>query len=109
MPNLKVNLGGEGEVPGAINVQGKWVLDADWLSSAAGQSLSELLAAGNQFVIAANTALPFADGSVDAAFTNNVPVDINTWLGPGVQTNEILRILAEGGIWINNGVVVPTP
>lgn len=104
-----LNLGGEGEVPGVINVQGPWVNAPDWASSASGQSISELQALGNQFVIADNTALPFADNSVDVVITNNVPIDGNTWLGPGVQTGEILRILAEDGIWINNGIVMPLP
>ena len=76
---------------------------------ASGQSLFELQAVGNQFVIADNTALPFADGSVDTVITNSVPIDVDTWLAPGVQTSEVLRILAEDGIWINNGVVVPLP
>ena len=102
-------MGGEGEVPQAINVQGRWALNADWASSAAGQSLSELRATGIRFVIADNTALPFASGSVDTVITNGVPVDTNTWLGPGVRSSEIGRILAEGGTWIHNGAVVPLP
>jgi hypothetical protein len=101
-----VNLGGEGEVPGAINVQGPWILDSNWVSSATGQSLGDLQAAGNQFVIVDNTALPFADNSVDTVITNNVPIDTDTWLGPSAQSSEINRILAPGGTWINNGVVV---
>jgi len=99
-----VNLGGEGEVAGAINVQGPWALDSSWASSASGQSLSELQAAGNQFVIANNTALPFADGSVSTVITNSVPINTTTWLGEGVQTSEIARILQTGGTWINNGI-----
>jgi hypothetical protein len=108
-PNVIVNLGGEGEVPDAINLQGSWALDPSWASSASGQSLSQLQSAGNQFVVADNTALPFADNSVSTVITNNVPIDTNTWLGPGIQSGEIWRILAPGGTWINNGVVVPFP
>jgi RHS repeat-associated protein len=107
--DLVVNLGGEGEVPEAINVQGPWALENDWAASASGQSLSQLQAAGNQFVVANNTALPFADGSVNTVITNNVPIEVNTWLGPGAQSSEIWRILAPGGTWINNGMVVPLP
>lgn len=104
-----INIGGEGEVPGAINVQIPSIFEEGWASSASGQSLSELQAAGNQFVVADNTALPFAGSSVDTVITNNVPIDITTWQGSGVQSSEIIRILAEGGTWINNGAVVPLP
>lgn len=104
-----VNLGGEGEVAGALNVQGEWILDAAWQSSRGGKSLSELQAAGHDFVVAENTALPFANQSVDKVITNSVPIDHSTWLGPGVQSSEVWRILKEGGTWINNGKVVPRP
>ena len=102
-----VNLGGEGEAAGALNVQGKWVLDEGWRASRAGQSLSELQAAGNKFVVADNTALPFANKSVDRVITNSVPIDRTTFLGPGVQSSEVWRILKADGLWINNGKVVP--
>jgi RHS repeat-associated protein len=102
-----VNLGGEGEVSGALNVQGKWVLDEGWRASRAGQSLPELQAAGHEFAVADNTALPFANQSVDRVITNSVPIDKTTFLGPGVQSSEAWRILRTDGLWINNGKVVP--
>jgi RHS repeat-associated protein len=108
-PGVILNLGGEGEVAGAINFQGKWVLDPAWRSSANGQTLRELQAAGNQFVVGSNTAVPFQTGSVPTVITNSVPIDTTTWLGPGVQSSEVWRILAPNGKWINNGVVVPRP
>jgi RHS repeat-associated protein len=104
---IAVNLGGEGEVAGAINVQGPWALDLNFASSRTGQSLAELQAGGNQFVVASNTSLPFADQSVSTVITNNTPIDVNTWLGPGVQSSEVNRILLGDGQWINNGSVVP--
>ena len=70
---IAVNLGGEGEVAGAINVQGPWALDLNFASSRTGQSLAELQAGGNQFVVASNTSLPFADQSVSTVITNNTP------------------------------------
>src|SRR5574338_1546058 len=101
-----VNLGGEGEAAGALNVQGKWVLDEGWRASRAGQSLPELQAAGNKFVVADNFALPFANNSVDRVITNSVPIDRTTFLGPGVQSSEVWRNLKTDGLWINNGQVV---
>jgi hypothetical protein len=105
---IHVNLGGEGEVPGVINQQGSWVLDPNWRSSRLGKTLQELQADGHQFVVCHNTQLVFSTDSVDIVYTNNVPVDIQTFLGPGVQSSEIRRILKSGGKWIHNGQVVFT-
>jgi len=100
----RVNLGGEGEIPGVINQQGPWAKDSSWKSSQQGKTLKELQSEGNQFVISENTRLPFRNNSVDEVITNSVPIDANTWLGPGVQSKEIQRILKPGGTWTNNGV-----
>jgi len=105
---LRVNLGGEGEVPGVINQQGPWVFDPNWTSSRDGKTLAELQADGHVFVFCSNTQLPFADDSVDEVITNNVPIDFNTSLGPGVQSSEIRRILKSGCSWIHNLNVVYT-
>lgn len=51
-------------------------------------------------------ALP--DDSVDVVYTNSVPIDINSLLGPGVQSSEIRRILKPGGVWIRDGVLYYT-
>jgi hypothetical protein len=102
---LRVNLGGEGEVPGVLNQQGPWALDPLWHSSRDGKTLQDLQGEGHQFIIADNTHLPFADGSVDEVLTNSVPIDIVTWLGPGVQSSEIMRILKSGGSWVHDGAV----
>ena len=79
-----VNLGGEGEVAGAINQQPANALADGWGTSrtaVAGKSLSELRAAGDSYVVADNTALPFADGSIDQVITNSVPIDTMTPMG----------------------------
>jgi hypothetical protein len=102
----RVNLGGEGEVPGVLNQQGPWVLDPAWRSSRDSKTLGELLAEGHAFVIADNTQLPFADNSMEEVFTNFVPIDQTTQLGPGVQSSEIMRILKPGGRWIREGFIV---
>ena len=107
-PSLRVNLGGEGEVPAVINQQGPWVLNSGWRSSRNGKTLSELLAQGHNFVIADNRSLPFGSDCVDEIITNAVPIDTITHLRPGVQSSEIKRILKPGGNWINNGALVYT-
>jgi RHS repeat-associated protein len=102
---VAVNLGGEGEVPRAINFQGPWITDPAWRSSQTSQTLDALRSAGHRFVIASNDRLPIASSSVNVVYTNSVPLDVATFLGPGVQTSEIIRILAQGGMWIHDGAV----
>jgi len=103
MSKLVVNLGGEGEVPGALNVQGEWVQDPLWRSSRKGETLSALLASNHQFLFITNFGiLPFPDNSVDQVITNDVPVDQTTFLGPGIQSSEVIRILTPGGTWVDN-------
>src|SRR5215831_344283 len=102
---FRINLGGEGEVPGVLNQQGPWVLDPAWRSSRDGKTLQELVADGHQFIICDNLSLPFPADSVDEVFTNSVPVDQTTHLGPGVQSTEIYRILKSGGHWVHDGSI----
>jgi ubiquinone/menaquinone biosynthesis C-methylase UbiE len=64
---------------------------------------------GDPYVVADNTALPFADESVDQVVTNSVPIDVDTPMGPGIQSNEVWRILKPGGQWLHNGIQVPRP
>src|SRR5258707_1839073 len=98
---FRINLGVEGEVPGVLNQQGRWVVRRGWRSNAAGQTFSALIRAGADFLIADNVSLPLPDSSFDEVLTNNLPpVDSVTWLGPTVQTSEIRRILKSGGRWI---------
>jgi hypothetical protein len=95
-----LNLGGEGEVPGAINQQGPWVLtDPRWRSSREGTTFDELLREGHRFLICPNTEIGRSDNSVGTVLTNGVPVDRPSMYGPGVQTSEIKRILKPGGEW----------
>ena len=39
---------------------------------------------------------------MDVVYTNDVPIDVTSWRGPGVQSSEIRRILKLGGIWIKD-------
>jgi hypothetical protein len=105
--SFRVNLGGEGEVPGVLNQQGRWiVLLPGWRSSQRGETFEDLVRAGHDFLIADNLRLLLPDGIVDEVITNNIPpVDSATWLGPTVQSNEIQRILKSGGQWVHNGIV----
>jgi hypothetical protein len=101
---LLLNLGGEGEIPGVLNQQGPSVVEPNWRSSRDGKTLQELVSLGHDFLIAPNDRLPISDNSVDRIYTNGVPIDVTTWLGLGVQTSEIQRILKSGGEWIRDGV-----
>ena len=101
----RINLGGEGEVPGVLNQQPPFALGPSWFSwRHGGKTLRELQAAGIPFIIADNTNLPFADNSMDEVITNSVPIDIDIGFGPGVQSSEIARILKPGGAWLKDTV-----
>jgi hypothetical protein len=104
---FRINLGGEGEVSGVLNQQGRWVvLSPGWRSSRTGETFEELVRAGHDFLIADNMSIPLPDNVADEVITNNIPpVDSVTWLGPTVQSSEIRRILKAGGRWIHNGSV----
>jgi len=102
-----LNLGGEGEEPDVINQQPEWVTSSpQWLQ--VGSHLAPLIAAGEPFLFCRNTDLPFPDGNIDLIISNNVPIDVDTWLGPGVQSSEAQRVLRSGGQWRHNGVIVYT-
>jgi SAM-dependent methyltransferase len=104
---FRINLGGEGEVLGVLNQQGRWViLDPAWRSSRTGRLFADLVSAGLDFVIADNQTLPFPDDFVDDVLTDSVPLDQNGYYGPGVQTSEIKRILKPGCRWVHEGVVL---
>ena len=107
MSPLRVNLGGEGEIPGTINQQPLFALRPSWRSQG-GQTVAELQAAGHVMVIADNRFLPFATDSVDEVITNNVPIDKWTGWGPGAQRSEIYRILKPGGQWFRDNVLEHT-
>jgi hypothetical protein len=105
---LILNLGGEGEIPFAINQQPPFALNPSWRSTTIlnpGKTIGELAAEGHVFVICHNTALGFADNSVDLVYTNNVPIDRITHLGPSPQSSEIQRVLKSSGDWYHDGVL----
>ncbi len=99
---IELNLGGEGEIPGVLNQQGPWALSQHWFRSRDGKTLPEVVAEGHIFLICPNDHLPFPDDSVDRVYTNGVPIDRTTLLGPGVQSAEIKRILKSGGEWYDD-------
>jgi len=61
---------------------------------------------GEPFLFGRNAELPLPDETVDEVYSNSVPIDINTWLGPGVQSSEIRRVLRSGGEWRHDGEFV---
>ncbi len=96
-----VNLGGEGEVADAINVQPARIAGR---SDIAVQNAERVAAKSAQpVVLAAGDELPFATGSVDQVWTNNVPIGTGSgYFGPDFDPNEILRILKPGGTWLGS-------
>jgi ubiquinone/menaquinone biosynthesis C-methylase UbiE len=98
---VRINLGGEGEVPGVLNQQPPFALLPSWRSLSR-KTLAQLRADGHQFIIADNTRLPFPNDWLDEVITNAVPIDRVTAYGPGVQSDEVRRILKSGGRWVNN-------
>jgi hypothetical protein len=101
---LRINLGGEGEIPGVLNQQGPWALLPSWFSAREGKTLRELQADGHRVIICHNTNLPFPDNWFDVVYTNSVPLDTVSRFGPGVQSSEIARILKPGGVWLKDTV-----
>ena len=98
-----VNLAGEGELDDVkINQNLKYILEPDWTSSRYGLRLTQIKAEGHQFVISDNLHLPFQSNTIDQVYAGSIALDSVTFLGPTLQTHEILRILKEGGIFILN-------
>lgn len=98
-----VNLGGEGEVSAAVNQNLPLILAPSWRSARHGLTLRQLQVVGNVFVVSSNEALPFRDGSIDEVLTNSVPIDRSTWLGSGVSSHEVHRIMKPHGRWLHDG------
>ena len=107
MLKFRVNLGGEGEEPDALNQQERRVVQPGWFCSQTGDAFGTMVSNGVEFLLCGNLAITLPDGCVDEAITNSVPIDIVVnWAGPGIQSSEIRRILKSGGIWTDNGVQV---
>jgi hypothetical protein len=102
-----LNLGGDGEETDVINQQPEWSTSPGSRRTIGGR-IDSLVAAGHPFLFCQNANLPFADGGIDFVFSNNVPVDQMTWLGLGIQSSEIQRVLRPGGQWQHNGTIVFT-
>lgn len=83
------------------------ILAPHWRSARDGLPLAELKAQGHQFVVSSNVALPFRSSSIEQVITNNVPIDRPTWMGPGISSNEITRIVSPTGTWLHDGSPQP--
>lgn len=98
---IRVNLGGEGEVARAINVQPARI---GGNVDTAVENAQRVAAQSRQpVVMAEGNRLPFRTGSVDEVWTNNVPVGKGGgYFGPSFDPDEIFRILRPGGSWLGN-------
>lgn len=94
-PILRLNLGGEGEVPGCIQVNLRHVLDAGdrFIASRNGDPIGiKGILKGGPLVICDSDQLPFLPEVFDEIYANGVPIDTHTWLGPGYSSKEICRV-----------------
>ena len=94
-----VNLGGEGEVPGAnvVNVQPAAIHGSTDIAAQTAQDVAQRT--GQQVVMAPGNNLPFSSGSIRNVVANSVPIDTpaQTMFGPSFTSAEIMRIVAPGG------------
>ena len=109
-----VNLGGEGEEPGALNRQPPHMFSPDRGTArdvsdgGAGPDYATVLRRGHDFLLCPNDRLALPDGCVDRVFTNGVPIFPCTFsapvnhLGPVVRFDELERVLKPGGRWFHN-------
>lgn len=59
---FRINLGGEGEIVGILNQQGRWIVSlTGWRSSQSEETFADLVQAGHDFLIADNIGLPLPD------------------------------------------------
>ena len=90
-PRFTVNLGGEGEVSGAVNINHECICEQGWSMSRDGRiGLKEVKKSG-PVVVAESSRLPIADKSVLVVY-HNVPIDRDSLLGEGYPSFEIERI-----------------
>uniref|UniRef100_A0A7C2JYI0 Uncharacterized protein n=1 Tax=Schlesneria paludicola TaxID=360056 RepID=A0A7C2JYI0_9PLAN len=104
MSDFRVYLGGEGEVSDALNQQPAWAVEPTWRTSQPpARDLAECVRAGLRVLLCPNDDIALPDECADEVMTNSVPVDISMWLGVGISSGEIKRILKRGGAWWHNG------
>jgi hypothetical protein len=106
---FRINLGGENEIAEILNQQPPWAIRSRWRTCRGlPRTLKDCVTQGMLLLICPNESLALPDECVDEVTTNSVPIDVTTWLGPGVQSAEIKRILKRGGQWLNNDQLVFT-
>lgn len=99
---IRLNLGGEGEVPNAINIQPATIGGSSGEAVKNAKKIQE--SCGQPVVCATGDKLPFPDNSVDDIFLNNAPLNgVNGYFGPSFTTDEINRILKPDGNFYHNG------
>ena len=108
-----VNLGGEGEEPGALNQQpARFWFRGRPLSRDGSRTLGEEVDAGAAFLLCPNDPVSLPDGCADVVLTNGVPIYPSNQtapanlLGTAVLFTEVERLLKPGGRWFHDKVEV---
>ena len=94
MKEIVINLGGEGKISGAIDVNNPLILDKRWRCSRNGRPLKEVKQ--GCMVVCCGDRLPFRNHCADKIIKNSIPIDTKTWMGPGYSSKEIERINKRG-------------
>lgn len=91
-----INLGGEGEIRTAINVNLPHILAPNWRTSRDGLLNLRDIHQSGPIIIARGDMLPFRDSCVRMVVCQNAPIgNHSTWLGPAYSPQEIERIKAK--------------
>jgi RHS repeat-associated protein len=106
-----VNIGGEGEIANAINLQPRLALHRGHTFQRTGKNLAQHISQGDEFLIynAQKQVLPFRSNSVPEIHSNSVPIDKfggkPGGVFPAIKESEILRVLRPGAKWFHDGVL----
>lgn len=101
-----INLGGEGEVPGAINANLPYLMSPGFVAARDGNTKLKGVKKSGPVVICNSDQLPFADSCADEVLASGVPVNQHSYLGAGYKTSDMKRIAKPTGKIVINGELV---
>jgi RHS repeat-associated protein len=92
-----INIGGEGEIPDAININTDLILDPNFVASRDGTTtIRDMQSRGQQFIAYDGSRLPIRSSSCCTVFTKSIPPYVKTQL-----FLEIRRVLKPNGVWVD--------